>query len=158
MFGKEKGKGADLSPDSGRSESAPESRDDVLRAAGDRLEALSMSQLATEVMAKAFGPEGPGADRKVTVDGAPVGAGPTVSAIVSLFVGSDKWDQAKRVDSWERLKRLIAEGLQTLEHAALIRAQNHSGILDYALTRSGEAALEQHTVERILGGEKDARG
>jgi hypothetical protein len=143
-----------LSPHFGRSEQATESRDSVLRAAGDRLEALSISQLATEVMAKAFGPDGPPADRRVTVDGAPIGAGPTVSAIVSRFVGSDKWDQAKREDSWERLKRLIAEGLQTLEHAALIRAQNHSGMLNYALTRSGQAALEQHTVERILGGDR----
>jgi hypothetical protein len=150
MFGNKKGQGADLS----LSESATESREDVLRAAGDRLEALSMAQLAAEVMAKTFGPEGPGADRKVTVDGAPFGAGPTVGAIVSEFVGYDKWDQAKRVDSLERLKRLIAEGLQTLEHAALIRAQNHSGILNYALTRSGEAALEQHTVERILDGDR----
>jgi hypothetical protein len=97
-----KGQGADLS----LSESATEC-DDVLRAAPDRLEALSMSQLAAEVMAKTFGP---GAH--------------------------------------------IAEGLQTLEHAALLRAQNHSGILNYALTRSGAAALEQHTVERILDGDR----
>jgi hypothetical protein len=147
-------KGPDLSPHFGRSEQATESRDSVLQAEGDRLEALSMSQLATEVMAKAFRPDGPGADRRVTVDGPPIGAGPTVSAIVSRFVGSDKWDQAKREDSWERLKRLIAEGLQTLEHASLIRAQNHSGMLNYALTRSGQAALEQRTVERILGGDR----
>ena len=96
-----------------------------------------MAQLATEVMAKTFGPVGPRADRKVTVDGAPIGAGPTVGTIVSQFVSYDKWDQAKRVDSWERVKRLIAEGLQTLEHASLIRAQNHSGMLNYAVTRSG---------------------
>jgi hypothetical protein len=143
-----------LSPHFGRNEDATESRDSVLQAAADRLEALSMSQLATEVMANAFGPDGPQADRKVTVDGAPIGAGPTVSAIVARFVGSDKWDRAKREDSYERLKRLIAEGLQTLEHAALIRAQVHSGILNYALTRSGQAALEQHAVERILGGDR----
>ena len=105
-------------------------------------------------MANAFGPDGPRADRTVTVDGATIGAGPTVGAIVDRFVGSDKWDQAKREDSRERLKRLIAEGLQTLEHAALIRAQVHSGLLNYALTRSGQTALEQHGVERILGGDR----
>lgn len=111
-----------------------------------------MSQLATEVMANAFGADSPWADRKVTVDGSTSQAGPTVGQIVTQFVGSDRWDQAKRGDSYERLKRLVAEGLQTLEHAALIRAQNHSGLLDYALTRSGQAALEQHAVERILDG------
>ncbi|HEY2054739.1 MAG TPA: hypothetical protein VGH14_12470 [Solirubrobacterales bacterium] len=146
-----------MSPRFGRSErSEPStgSRDDVLRAEGDRLEALSTSQLAAEVMAKAFGPDGPRAPDRATVDGATIGAGPTVSAIVSRFVGSDKWDQAKREDSWERLKRLIAEGLQILEHAALVRAQVHSGILNYALTRSGQAALEQGAVERILEGDR----
>lgn len=54
-----------------------------------------MPQLATEVMANAFGPDGQRADGEVTVDGAPIGAGPTVSAIVGGFVGSDKWDHAQ---------------------------------------------------------------
>jgi len=89
MFGNKKGQGADSSPHLGGIESATESRDDVLRAAGDRLEALSMSQLAAEVMARTFGPEGPGADRKVTVDGAPVGAGPTVGAIAARRLAPD---------------------------------------------------------------------
>jgi hypothetical protein len=53
-----------------------------------------------------------------------------------------------------RATRLIAESLQQLEHASLIRAQLHTsmGELDWAATRRGRAALERDEVKSILDG------
>jgi hypothetical protein len=49
---------------------------------------------------------------------------------------------------------LVAEGVQALEHASLVRAQVHTamGALDYTVTRAGRAALESNSVARILDG------
>jgi hypothetical protein len=55
---------------------------------------------------------------------------------------------------WRQFSRIIAEGLQELEHASLVRAQMHTSqnSLDFTTTRLGRAALEQGAVEGILGG------
>ena len=119
-----------------------------------RISSLSLPQLASEVMTKGFGPGGPGAnDDAITVGGMNINAGPTVGQIAAAVLpGSD----ARGVDAAlrEHLFRIVAEGVQTLEHASLVRAQIHSssGSLDYAATRLGRAALEQGAVDRILGG------
>jgi len=108
-----------------------------------------------QVMTKGFGPGGPGADEKedVTLGGPNIHAGATVSDIAIEFAqgGSTQGaDDSLRL----RLHRLVAEGVQTLEHSGLIRAQLHTsmGSLDYAVTRLGRAALDDAAVERILGG------
>jgi hypothetical protein len=147
-----------MSPLFGKKEPQPAeelARDNALEAEIDRLDSLSLVQLAAEVVGKGFG-LGDGSaneDDAVTIGGPNVGAGPTVSSIALEFApggntrGAD--DQVR-----QRLYRLIAEGLQALEHAGLVRVQMHTSMnsLDYALTRLGKAALEGGTVERALAG------
>jgi len=123
-----------------------------LAALVDRLDSLSLAQLAGEVMSTGFGPEGPGADKDgtVTVGGPNINAGATVGDIALAFdPKADRADDQLR----RRFYRLIAEGLQTLEHAGLIRVQMHTSMssFDYALTRRGQKALDGGEVERILG-------
>ena len=50
----------------------------------------------------------------------------------------------------EALEQLIAEGLQVLEHASLVRVSWRGGMDDYTATRRGRAAVAQDEVERIL--------
>lgn len=116
----------------------------------DRLDSLSLPQLASEVMTKGFGPGGPGEDAQntVTVGGMSINAGTTVGDIASTLV------PGCGAPLELRLARIVADGVQTLEHASLVRTQMHtsSGALDYATTRLGRAALQQGAVDRILGG------
>jgi hypothetical protein len=54
-------------------------------------------------------------------------------------------------DLQQRILRLVAEALQVLEHALLVRAQsNQDHGFDYAITRRGRAALERSEIESIL--------
>ena len=126
----------------------------ALQAEVQRLDSLSLEQLASEVMHKGFGPGGPGADEQnaVSTSGANINAGPEISEIALALApgGTTRGaDDALRL----RLYRLVAEGLQVLEHASLVRAQMHTEMngLDYALTRRGRDALARGEVERILG-------
>ena len=53
----------------------------------------------------------------------------------------------------EQIIKLVAEGLQQLEHASLVRCQSHSeetGGFDWAATRRGRAALDRGQVQAIL--------
>jgi hypothetical protein len=130
----------------------------ALRAEFERLNALPIPQLAAEVMRKGFGPGGPGADDdNVTVGQQNANAGPDAYDIAYQFVsyesqpfGSPSADEIL----YRHIVRLVAEGLQELEHASLVRAQMHtdSGSLDYATTRAGRAALTSGELETILGG------
>jgi hypothetical protein len=123
----------------------------------DRLDALPLAQLAAEVMTKGFGPGRPGADdQDVTVGQANINAGPTAAQIAGEFVASRGFTFPVPTDDdqklQQRIARLVAEGLQELEHASLVRAQMHTsmGALDYTTTRRGRAALERGEVEGIL--------
>jgi hypothetical protein len=117
----------------------------------ERLDTLSLSDLAAEVMHKGFGPGGPGEDpdEKVSVGGANIASGVEIGEIAATFNDDRRSDENLR----QRLQRLVAEGVQVLEHAGLVRTQMHTsqGGLDYVLTRRGRAALRDGTVERILG-------
>jgi hypothetical protein len=126
-----------------------------LEAERNRLNSLPLPQLATEVMVRAFGPGGPGANEEDVRVGQ-MNAGPSLYQICGLFEAERGFtfplpteDDAKLL---ERIRRLVAEGLQELEHASLIRVQMHTslGSLDYATTRRGRAALDAGQVERIL--------
>jgi hypothetical protein len=121
---------------------------DGLRAELTRLSSLTLEQVAAEVMTKGFGPGGPGAAGHADPD--VIGA-----AFTQPFQGRD-YDQEVDVAVME----IVAEGLQVLEHACLIRpvfhGQGGSHDVHYALgwgaTRLGRAAVEQGTVERALAG------
>jgi hypothetical protein len=119
----------------------------ALQAEVDRLGSLSLPELAAEVMSKGFAPGCPGGDESVTVGGPSINAGVTVAALAAEFV-SGAADEGLRV----RRDRLIAEGVQALEHASLVRAQLHTamGGLDYAVTRLGTAAVGRGTVAQVL--------
>jgi len=136
-------------------------RDDQARALEQevqRLDGLSIAALAAEVMTKAFGP---GADyedpeEEVTVGGQNAYAGATVEGITPTMApgGTTKGaEDGTRL----RLQRLIAEGLQALEHAALVRVQMHTamGALDYTTTRLGRRVLAEGKVAQVV--EADAR-
>ena len=123
----------------------------------ERLGSLPLIELAAEVMIKGFGPGAPGADDGgITVGQANMHAGPTAMHISFEFVpdrgftfpAPTEEDTALR----EQVAKLMAEGLQQLEHASLVRCQLHTemGSLDWTATRMGRAALDRGEVPRTL--------
>jgi hypothetical protein len=120
----------------------------------ERLYQLPLSALAAEVMAKAFGPgaEWEDPEEEVTVGGPTARAGATVHGIATAMApeGSIK---AADERTWLRLQRLVAEAVQVLEHAALIRPQVHLAIegLDYTPTRLGRTVLAAGAVAEVVG-------
>lgn len=122
----------------------------------ERLNSLPMMELAAEVMVKGFGPGGPGADDDaISLGQQNVDAGPTAPQIALEFAPSRQGLGTPTADDLtleERIAKLVAEGLQALEHASLVRVQMHTamGNLDWAATRRGRAALERNEVESIL--------
>ncbi len=128
---------------------------DALEVEIERLDRLTLAALAAEVMGKAFGP---GADwedpeEEVTVGGPNVGAGATVEGIATAMAPDGS---TRSVDDRTRLRlqRLVAEGVQALEHASLVRAQLHTamGELDYTPTRLGRKVLAAGAVAEVVGG------
>ncbi len=108
----------------------------ALRVELTRLSALSLAELSTEILVRAFGPGGPG---EPGVSGDP----PSVTKLTDFFnpatsiFGIDKYDKAT-------LEAVIAEGVQLLEHARLLVPRFSGGdyaTLGYTLTRAGAAAL-----------------
>jgi hypothetical protein len=51
-----------------------------------------------------------------------------------------------------RLLGLVAEGVQLLQNAALVRVTWNGGAEDYRATRLGRAAVERDAVERVVSG------
>lgn len=128
---------------------------DALEAEIERLDQLPLPSLAAEVMGRAFGPgaEWEDPEEEVTVEGPSDGAGATVEAIATAMApdGTTKWvDDRTRL----RLRRLVAEGVQALEHASLVRAQMHTGMggFDYTPTRLGRTVLAAGAVAEVVGG------
>jgi hypothetical protein len=128
----------------------------AFRAEIARVSSLPLAQLAAEVMARGFGPDGPGGPGKPgTVEAPAVLPVPRATAdrIAAEFTPAYR-SRSVPVQLKVSLGYLIAEGLQVLEHACLVRVQWHHDIggLDYAATRLGRAALAQSGVERVLAG------
>jgi hypothetical protein len=128
---------------------------DQLEAEIERLDRLPLPTLAAEVMGKAFGPgaEWEDPEEEVTVGGPNEDAGATVEGVTAEMAPDGT---TKAVDERTRLRfqRLVAEGLQTLEHASLIRAQMHTamGGFDYTPTRLGRKVLAAGAVAEVVGG------
>jgi hypothetical protein len=126
----------------------------------ERLNALSLTDLAAEVMIKGFGPGGQDRDDDaITVGQQNRGAGPTVTEISSYLQPERGFDWIPNSQEFElveltldRITKIVAEGLQELEHASLVRCQLHTemGYLDWAVTRRGRAALERGDVASVL--------
>jgi hypothetical protein len=128
---------------------------DALEAEIERLDQLPLPTLAAEVMGKAFGPgaEWEDPEEEVTVGGPNVGTGATVEMITTAMAPDGS---TKAVDERTRLRfqRLVAEGVQALEHASLVRAQMHTamGEFDYTSTRLGRKVLAAGAVAEVVGG------
>lgn len=140
----------------GRSAEAAE-----LEAVVERLEQMPLPGLAAEVMAKAFGPgaEWEDPEEEVTVGGPAARAGATVAGIATAMTPDES---AKGADerTWLRLQRVVAEAVQVLEHAALIRPQMHTAMndLDYTPTRLGRTVLAAGAVAEVAGGDPAEEG
>jgi hypothetical protein len=120
----------------------------ALRAEVERLEALPMTQLAAEVMARGFGPGG----YLPSIVGRKQPA--LVAAYVSDIAAMFETEGARDADLYYRLCAMVGEGVQVLEHASLIwarRVRDSSGV-GYAPTRRGQAALEAGAVEEAVRG------
>jgi hypothetical protein len=119
----------------------------------ERLDRLALPALAAEVMAKAFGPgaEWEDPEEEVTVGGPNVDAGATVVGIAATMApGGSTKGAGERTRL--RLQRLVAEGVQALERAALVRPQSHNAMegLDYTPTRLGRKVLAAGAVAQVV--------
>jgi hypothetical protein len=115
-----------------------------------RLEALPLPRLAAEVMDKGFGPGGPGAAGRPGTIEAPGSSDERVRlndiarAVTPAFVATK--DAAEQL----RIANLVAEGLQALELAALVRVTWRGGTEDFLATRRGRAAQSSAEVEGLV--------
>jgi hypothetical protein len=103
-----------------------------------RLSALSMSDLAVEVMSKGFGPGGPASDGL-----------PSVKMIVTGFAP----DAARLdADAYRTFYELVGEGVQVLEVSGLVRSTvwGGTGGVNFHATRRGIAALAADTVRAAV--------
>jgi hypothetical protein len=113
----------------------------ALAAEVNRLNGLDLRQLGAEVMRTGFGPTCPDPDGL-----------PTPKMIADVFVPGAARGSA--TDQYELLQDLVWEGVQVLEHAALVRfaVWSSEGGKFFKLTRLGRAAPERDAVDRVLGG------
>jgi len=105
----------------------------------DRLASLTDRQLAAEVMnhCSEFGPDFESI---------------AVGQLASTFVPGYGMQRGQAVDD---LLRLIGEGTQSLENAGLLIDSGYGGAGDgevYSVSRAGQAALAQGTIEQALEG------
>jgi hypothetical protein len=131
----------------------------AMQAVYERLSVMPLPDLAAEVMAVAFGPGGPGYnDQAITVAHDNAYTGPTERQISELFAPDFNWGWEEQGPDdrnfREQIVKLVAEGLQVLEHASLVRCQIHHnmGTFDWAATRYGRAMLDQGQVQAVLRG------
>jgi hypothetical protein len=107
-----------------------------------RLEALSLLELAAEVMTKAM-----------TFTSEPDTGPYELFNVARVLTPPEYRDEA---ESDRRMRDLVGEGVQVLEQARLVRSdawstgQNYH--VGYITTRLGRAAVEANAVERILAG------
>jgi hypothetical protein len=103
-----------------------------------RLNSLPLPALAAEIMSKGFGPNSPASDGYVSL-----------GMIVETFVAN----AFRYGDAQDRLKLLIGEGVQALEHASLVCPHVWSSQPGfYVETRYGRQIREANAVERVLTG------
>jgi hypothetical protein len=128
-----------------------------------RMSALSLPQLAAEVMAKGFDanedPHSGGSSASGIADA--ISPQPefrlrdsTVKA--QLAAQREAADPTSDRYKWLQLKHIVAEGLQALEHASLIVAVSHfDGVATsngFVTTRAGRTAITQASVAQVVGG------
>ena len=120
----------------------------------DRLSSMPLPRLAAEVMVRGFGPGGPGAPgRPGTIEASArltavtyVGETEIARAVAPAFAAP-----AGTADQHNWLRSVVAEALQALEHASLVRVTWYGDNQHYIATRRGRQAVAQGMVERFLG-------
>ena len=140
-----------------RNKDEPVEESAELRASVDRLSSLPLTSVAAELIAKAYtGEAGPDEDEPPWVD--PFGRGPSAYEVANwLYL-----PRSEELDASQPLGRvlygLVAEALQVLEHASLVRAFLRFGFqgaladahMTYVITRYGVSVRDAGTVERVL--------
>ena len=121
----------------------------------ERLSSLPLTELAAEVMIKGFGPGAPGAGDAIGTGQAYPRTGPTAGLISFEFVAERGFSfpvpGPDEIALREQVAMLVAEGLQQLEHASLVRCQRaHSEDLNWTATRLGHTALDRGEVPQML--------
>ena len=122
----------------------------AMQAEIERLDRLPLNRLAAEVMIKGFGPGGPGGPGQPGTIEDPAGVRRIhLEDIASQFTPAF---QARGVgpELNKRLLNLIAEGLQILENAALVRVSYRGNAENHLATRRGRQAVERGDLELIL--------
>lgn len=119
----------------------------------ERVSALPLPQLAEEVMRQGFGPDGPGAPGRPGTLEAPGQLAERVSAteIARRFTPAFS-GQGVGSELQSQLVNLVAEGLQILQNAALVRVSWRGGADHYLATRLGRLAAERGAVARVVSG------
>ena len=117
---------------------------EALQAEVERLGALSLQQLAVEVMTKGFGPDGPAAGGPVHLQNI-AGAFSPVTSVLAARYGEES----------QLLASIVAEGVQVLEHSCLVRwifTGGDTADMYWTKTRYGQEVLDQDAVGHVLGG------
>jgi hypothetical protein len=117
-----------------------------------RLDGLPLADLAAEAMSKGFGPDGPGGPGKPgSIDGPPEASSERLVLldIARVFTPAFAGKGVSQAQSL-RFQTLVAEGLQILENASLIRVTWRGGQEHYLATRRGRKALADGTLGDVL--------
>lgn len=120
-----------------------------------RLGSLPLAELAAEIMIVAFAQADP---EEFTVAGGGPRTPPSALHITARLMEARGLSfpvttPMKDKELQGRAARLVAEGLQELEHASMVRVQVHDppvGGIDYVITRRGRAALDRGQVAGML--------
>jgi hypothetical protein len=117
-----------------------------------RLDGLALADLAAEAMQKGFGPEGPGGPGKPgTIESPETSAERLILLdIARCFTPAFAGKGVSQVQM-QQLTTLVAEGLQVLENASLIRVNWRGGQEHYMATRRGRRALQNGSLGDVLG-------
>lgn len=115
-----------------------------------RLEGMPLPKLAAEVMEKAFGGQGPGAPGVPGTIEAPSLSAERVRVAEVARVVTPAFVAANDAADQMRIGNLVAEALQALELAALVRVAWRGGTEDYLATRRGRQAAQGGEVEALI--------
>jgi hypothetical protein len=144
-----------MAPFFGNKEDAPTSgaSDDAatMNAEIARLDGLSLADLAAEAMNRGFGPDGPGGPGKPGTIESPETSSErlVVLDIARTFTPAFAGKGVTQIQM-QQFATLVAEGLQVLENASLIRVTWRGGMEHYMATRRGRRAVENGSLAGIL--------
>ena len=117
-----------------------------------RLDGLSLADLALEAMNRGFGPDGPGGPGKPgTIESPETSERLVVLDIARTFTPAFAGKGVTQIQM-QQLTTLVAEGLQVLENASLVRVTWRGGMEHYMATRRGRRAVEDGSLAGILAG------